>query len=146
MNSRTGEGAGDAGDLGVSDKSFYTRNMADVKINHSEKSRAEKMKTKKDKSDCLNLRKTLLGSSPRIVILKSAEDLCIKGFDIGVKKHKAGEKDRDRVPTDPKVSERLLTGPDQSLGDSSSSGSGPRVVPSRHKSSSCCKLHIYFSM
>ncbi|XP_054281067.1 scavenger receptor class B member 1-like [Macrosteles quadrilineatus] len=135
MNSRS-EGAGD---LGVADKNFYQRNMADVKI-HCEKTRAEKMKTKKDKSDCLNLRKTLLGSSPRLVILKSAEDLCIKGFDIGVKKHKTVEK----VATDPKVNERLLTTIDQSQGDSSSAGSGtgPRVVPTRHKSSSYCCLYF----
>lgn len=75
--------------------SFYHKNLSDVKIKPKKNQDNKKLdtggveskkKNKKDKSDCLNLKKTLLSSSPKLVILKSAEDLCAKTFEIGVKK------------------------------------------------------------
>lgn len=121
-----------------SEKGFYLKNVADVKLNTNEKTRSEtvfKTKSKKDKRDCLNLRKTLLGTSPRLVILKSAEDLCIKGFD-SVKKqtHKQGE----RGP-EPRVSEKLLS-------DGSSAGqSTPEPVRPSTNSSFCCEYPQLFT-
>lgn len=119
-----------------SERGFYLKNVADVKLNTGEKTRAEtvfKTKSKKDKSDCLNLRKTLLGTSPRLVILKSAEDLCIKGFD-SVKKqtHKQGE----RTP-EPRVNERLLT-------EGSAGQSTPEPVRPSHNSSFCCEYPLTY--
>lgn len=124
------------------EKGFLAKNIAsvasEVKLINNEKSRSEpvtKSKPKKEKRDCLNLRKTLLGTSPRLVILKSAEDLCIKGLD-SVKKHK---------PVEPRVSERLLnTQPSPNAsGESSPGQSTPEPRRPAKPSSFCCESLIH---
>ncbi|KAG8272793.1 hypothetical protein J6590_033450 [Homalodisca vitripennis] len=111
-----------------------TGNMAQVMINDKAHQGVFKTKSKKEKSDCLNLRKTLLGTSPRLVILKSAEDLCIKGFDISVKKHKQG----DRV-VEPKVSERLLVSEKDKSAALEHSSAESQPQPQKPAASFCCK-------
>lgn len=115
------------------EKRFYLKNISETKLTTNEKPRVEtvfKTKSKKDKSDCLNIRKTLLGTSPKLVILKSAEDLCIKGFD-SVKKHKP-----ERIPGEPRVGERLLT---VASDGSVSQQSTPEPPQPTKRKSFCCK-------
>lgn len=126
------------------DKGFLAKNLAsvasEVKLINNDKPRAEpvnKSKSKKEKRDCLNLRKTLLGTSPRLVILKSAEDLCIKGLD-SVKKHK---------PAEPRVSERLLNTQSNTnaSGESSPGQSTPEPRrPAKPPSFYCEYTHVYW--
>lgn len=115
---------------------LLTEDMANLKNGTAEKPQVFKSKSKKDKSDCLNIRKTLLGTSPKLVILKSAEDLCLKKFDFGVglKKQKT-----NNLQTDKQVNIRLLNSENKKTDASKSANTVFSVLTPNRPSSFCCK-------